>query len=191
MHQIDIINLALVRLGASSITSLTEGSTEAANASKVWTPALNSALQACRWGFNTRRQALALREEHPAGAAYAFAYGAPADLLQPYEIFQSDITKDRPIPFLHEGGLIYTDQPGAVLIYGAMTDSASDFSAQFCDALAWRIACDLAGPLTQKNSLMEYTFQRYEDSISQARAAAGNAQRPRDDKVPGYIRARG
>lgn len=191
MHQIDIINLALTRLGQSSVTSLTEGSTEAAAAAKVWDAALRAALQEFRWGFNTRRCALPLKAEKPVGAAYAYAYGAPADLAQPYEIFQEDVTRDRPIPFLYEGGLIYTDQPSAVLVYGAVEESAASFPPQFCDALAWRLASELAAPLTNKTSLMEYAANRYADSVARARASAGNAQRPRDDKIPGYIRARG
>ena len=58
MHQIDIINLALTRMGQASVTSLTEGSAEAAAAAKVWDAALRSTLQEFRWGFNTRRAAL-------------------------------------------------------------------------------------------------------------------------------------
>ena len=99
MHQIDIINLALTRMGQASVTSLTEGSAEAAAAAKVWDAALRSTLQEFRWGFNTRRAALPLKAERPAGAAYAYAYGAPVDLVRPYEIFQEDVTSDRPIPF--------------------------------------------------------------------------------------------
>ena len=191
MHQIDIINLALTRMGQASVTSLTEGSAEAAAAAKVWDAALRSTLQEFRWGFNTRRAALPLKAERPAGAAYAYAYGAPVDLVRPYEIFQDDVTSDRPIPFLYEGGLIYTDQPSAVLIYGGLEESAAAFPPQFCDALAWRLAAELAGPLTQKTSLMEYAVNRYENGVARARASAGNAQRPRDDRIPGYIRARG
>lgn len=111
--------------------------------------------------------------------------------MRPYEIFQEDVTSDRPIPFLYEGGLIYTDQPSAVLIYGGLEESAAAFPPQFCDALAWRLAAELAGPLTQKTSLMEYAVNRYENGVARARASAGNAQRPRDDRIPGYIRARG
>lgn len=191
MHQIDIINLALTRLGQSSVTSLTEGSTEAASAARVWGAALRATLEEFRWGFNTRRAVLPLKAEKPMGAAYAYAYGVPADLVRPYEIFQEDVTCDRPIPFLYEGGLIYTDQPGAVLVYGALEESAEAFPPLFCDALAWRLASELAAPLTMKASLMEYASNRYELGIHRARTSAGNARHPRDDSIPGYIRARG
>ena len=191
MHQIEIVNLALTRLGLPGVVSLTEESTEAAACAKVWDAAVRAALQEHRWGFNTRRQALALKEREPAGSAYGFAYSAPADLLQPYEIFQADVTRDRPVPFVYEGNLIFTDREGAILIYGAAVDHATAFSSQFCDALAWRVASEVAAPLTQKPSLMEYAVTRYQDSLARAKASAGNAQRPRNDKIPGYIRARG
>ena len=63
MQKIDIINLALARLGQASIASLSEGSEEAAKASAVWEGALLTTLQACRWGFNVKREPLALLEE--------------------------------------------------------------------------------------------------------------------------------
>ena len=191
MHQIEIVNLALTRLGLTSVTSLGEASAEASAAAKVWDAAVRAALQEHRWGFNTKRAALPLRMENPAGSTFLFRYGAPADLLQPYEIFQADVTQDRPIPFLFEGGDIYSDEAGAILIYGANAESAVSFSSQFCDALAWRLASELAAPLTQKTSLMEYAMGRYQDSVARAKASAGNAQRPRDEKIPSYIRARG
>lgn len=191
MQQIDIVNIALTRLGMATITGMTEGSAEAAAAEKVWEVSLSSVLQEARWGFNVRRSALALCEENPAGYPYTHAYAAPSDLLQPYGIFTPDSTAYGRTPFIYEGGRIMTDVQDAVLIYGAYMDRVSAFSARFCDALAWRLAMELAGKLTQRASLLEYATTQYKAVLTGAKAVAGNAQHPGNNTICTYIRARG
>ena len=190
MQKIDIVNLALARLGEPTINDLREGSEEAAKVHAVWDGALEATLQAYRWGFNVRRKALALQEENPAGYAYAYRYGAPAGMLQPYEIYTAQPEMGRPIPFLFEDQSIFTDEPDAILVYSVREDRCSLFTPAFRDALAWRLAGDLAMALTQRSDFAKLAQQNFNIAIDAAKAMSGNARKMKR-KVPRYIQARG
>lgn len=189
MQKIEIINLALSRLGNPTITDLKEGSDEASKAAAVWDSALESTLQAYRWGFNTRREALGLLEENPAGYPYRYRYNAPTAMLQPYEIFDEAPELGKPIPFLYEDGSIFTDKENAVLVYAYKEDRCSMFSPVFVEALSWRLVGDLAVALTQKSQFAGWAQQNYEQAIGVAKALAGNSRRPKRN-IPQYIQAR-
>lgn len=189
MQKIDIVNLALARLGQSSIASLTEGSEEAAKANAVWEGALLTTLQACRWGFNTNRQRLALQEIAPEGYPYQYRYAAPSGMLQPYEIVRP-LMVGEVIPFIFENGSIYTNEPDAVLIYGERSEKVSSFPPSFQDALAWRICGDMAMALTQRPDMARTAEDMFQKAISNARALAGMS-RAAERKTPRYIQARG
>lgn len=190
MQKIDIVNLALARLGQASIASLSEGSEEAAKASAMWDSALEVVLQSCRWGFNIRRMALALQEKDPKGSTYRFRYAQPADMLQAYEIFDGSPEEGHAIPFVVEDGSVFTDEAGAILIYGVREDRCSRFTPSFRDALAWRLCADLAVSLTQRADLARYAEQMFQNSLSRARALTGNGRRPKRVRMPQYIQAR-
>ena len=189
MQKIDIINLALARLGLPTISSLTEGSEEAAKASMCWEGAVDATLQAYRWDFNTRRTALALISEDPDGYPYRYCYGDPANMVQAYAIFDDSPGHDRIIPFIHENRCIYTDQADAILIYGVRETAVSKFSPQFNDALAWRLVGDMAMALTQRTDLAKQAEQLFQQALSKAATLAANGRR-QARRLPSYIRAR-
>ena len=190
MQKIDIINLALARLGQASIASLSEGSEEAAKASAVWEGALLTTLQACRWGFNVKREPLALLEEQPAGYQYAFRYAVPSGMLQPYAVVAAERRDDMGVPFLFENGSIFTSEPDAVLVYSVRSDKVSAFPPALQDALAWRIAGDMAMALTQRADMAELAEKMFQKAISSARALAGMSRKA-ERRTPRYIQARG
>jgi hypothetical protein len=91
---VDICNLALLRLGTrSSISALTEGSTEANACALVYPIVRDTLLAQHHWGFATRRVALADLGSPPGGVAadsydgagragdWRFRYAYPTDCL--------------------------------------------------------------------------------------------------------------
>lgn len=188
MQKIDLVNLALARLGQASIASLNEGSEEAAKANAVWEGALLTTLQAFRWGFNTQRARLALQEVAPDGYPYQYRYAAPSGMLQPYEIVRP-LMVGEVVPFIFENGSIYTDEPDAVLIYAARSDKVNSFPPAFQDALAWRLCGDMAMALTQRPDMAKMAEEMFQKAISNARALAGMARKA-ERRTPRYIQAR-
>ena len=189
MQKIDIVNLALARLGEPSISDMNEGSEEAAKVYAVWDGALEATLQAYRWGFNTKRQALGMIEENPAGYPYRYRYGAPDAMLQAYEIFDESPELGKVEPFLLEDGCVFTDKENAVLVYAVRVDQCSQFTPAFREALSWRLVGDLAIALTQDSRLAGWAQQNFEKAIDAAKALAGTSRTAKRN-IPRYIQAR-
>ena len=101
---IDICARALVMIGASPISSFTDGSTEALVASNVYTDITEAFLTRHRWRFATTQQALSLLTNTPAGR-YTYAYQIPTD---PAALQVISITvNDSVIPYARYKNYIY------------------------------------------------------------------------------------
>ena len=75
--KVDICSRALVMIGASPISSFTDGSTEALVASNVYEDIVESSLTRHRWKFATNQKQLSLLTAKPE-ARYEYAYQLPA-----------------------------------------------------------------------------------------------------------------
>ena len=76
----DICNQALVLVGANTITSFTESTTESKVASQLYESTLENLLTRCRWRFSTKQEQLSRKTNKPLGR-YSAAYTLPADAL--------------------------------------------------------------------------------------------------------------
>ncbi len=184
----DICNLALLRIGQGSrIASLDEES-EPADLCELLLPlARDDTLRAWSWPFASRRQDLALVEEEPS-TDWAYSYRVPSDYLVAIRIIPTDGRNGRArIPFEVEGdntgGLLFTDQTDAVLHYIARVENAGLFPPDFVDALAWRLAMDLAEPLARDQGRAEKAERNWKRALERAQANAANEvlNRPEPD----------
>lgn len=181
---VDICNLALTRLGASSISSLDETSTEAVKAKAVYDHVREATLRALPWGWATRTRALAQTAQTV--PPWAFAYAYPSDCLEARRLVDPT-SRNRHPPFTRASGgdgarLICTDLPRAVLVYTATITDLSVADPLFRDAMAWRLAAELAWPLTNSTDRANSTVKMYQTAIAQAAVANGNeAQAPEPD----------
>ncbi|GKX40036.1 hypothetical protein SOASR014_37750 [Pectobacterium carotovorum subsp. carotovorum] len=174
--EIEICNIALSRLGVSrSINALTEQSKEAGACSLHYEPARDAVLSDFPWNFATKRVALADLNSAPADWQYAYRY--PTDCMRLIEIMTPGTrtpTARQRIEYVTgsdadgAGKLIYTDQPSAWLKYvGSVTDT-NMFDAIFRDALAWRMAGEMAMQLTGNANLGQFALQMYAQVIASA-----------------------
>lgn len=188
MQQLEIVNLALARLGQPSISAMSEASNEAARVSAVWDNALLATQHAFRWPFLMTRVGLALVEETPDSFPYLYEYALPSDMVQAYEIVSG--IPDVHVPFLIEGSYLYTDKEDAVLVYSFKETRCSKFSPTFCDALAWRIAGDLSLSLSGSTQYAQTAEQNYQQCLSMAKAQAANSDLPKRARISRYVKAR-
>jgi hypothetical protein len=79
--QVQIVNLALGRLGARTITSMDESSPNAQKALVVWDPVFQEVLSERDWRFAKTRTQLQLSPWQPL-YGYQWAWALPADLLR-------------------------------------------------------------------------------------------------------------
>lgn len=156
---VEICNLALSHLGDSAtVTSINppEGSAQAERCKTYWPLALQIVMEAHEWGFATKRVKPALLADKD--PAWAYHYAMPHDALRvfavlppnasdDYEVNGQAVTADYQIE--REDGQIHilTDQRDALVRYIATSDDPALYPATFVEALAWKLAGMLAGPL--------------------------------------------
>jgi hypothetical protein len=176
---IEICNIALSRIAVTSaITSFTERSKEAEQCRVFYAPLRDLVLQAFPWPFAESSVALADIGSPAPGWRYRYRY--PANCLKVRDIVQpgwrGPLTADQEIPYkvgYDTGGrVIHTDQPEAVCRFTFRVEDSTFFDPQFADVLAWRLAMDLALPLSARQELQQFAAQQYQMALTIAEGSA-------------------
>ena len=174
-----ICNMALAEIGVSQqIANLTtEKGNEARVCNLYYGPMRDAVLEDYDWPFASARATLALLDEQP-NSDWGYSYRKPGDCLRAIKIDSGIRQETSPIPFQEgtddSGGLIFTDQSGAVLKYTRRITNPALFSSAFADALSLRLAAKIAGPLGRRKNLQLEKMREYQLQISQAGANAQN-----------------
>lgn len=178
----DICNLALLRIGQRAFLDSLDGQDLASRTSKVlYTVARDSVLASAPWPFATRRVTLAaLDGVERSGWSYVFAY--PSDCLSVRGIvvgFRVPTLEQRGAYAIHldddgTGKVIVADGSAVELEYTARVESVGLFSPLFVDALAWKLAADLAPALAGKPEMIDMATRNFEFALARALAADFN-----------------
>lgn len=177
--QVDIVNLALTRLGVRTITSteIEEQSNEPARrAAAVWNLVRQSVLRDHAWGFALKSSALSEAESDAVVPNWSHIYLYPSDCLRAWTLFNSTFTSPQPFEKLLDGDhlIIACNLPDAVLRYSTDVEDTSLWDAAYVDAFAWRLAAELAKPLAGDDGKMNDMLQAYLMSLGQAKASDAN-----------------
>jgi len=192
--EVDICNLALSHIGASAtIASLTEQSEEAFHCNLLYADTRDTLLRAHPWGFATRHLALSDVGTPPGNWSYRYSY--PNDCLFIREILQ---VTDNGDPIEYEVGLsdaynsrvILTNQETATLIYTYKATNTLVFDPMFVTALAWKIASEVAMPLTRDEKRMTAAYQMYLSTLSEAKTFNSNESHIDRNKEASWISGR-
>lgn len=186
---IEICNVALSRVAHTQpIVSFTEHSKAAELCAVLFAPLRDLVLSAFPWPFAESIAYLADIGTPAPGWAYRYRY--PGDCLRVREIIQPgqrrSLSADMQIPYkigYDVGGkVIHTDQPDAGVRFTFRVQDSTFFDPQFADALAWRLAMDLALPLSSKPDLQQFAAQQYQLALTVAEGAA--FEESQDDPEP-------
>lgn len=176
--EVAICNMALAEIGrGAQITSLDEAS-QAARACKLRYPyARDACLRAYDWNFAARRAALPKNAVAPA-FEYANAYDLPADCLLVRSVLDGDAER-----WVVEGRQILTDMGDPLFVkYTALVPETARFDPLFVEALAARIASDIAVQLSESVSRAQGLWQVYQSKLVEARRR--DAQEGQPDGFP-------
>lgn len=153
--KVDICSTALVMIGANTITSFSDNSTEANVCNVVYEDILKSALTRHRWRFATEQSQLSLLSSAPTGR-YAYAYQLPTspELLQLITLTVNDIV----IPYERYGDKVFLDNYGSsstvVCDYIYRADE-SEFPPHFILALEYTLASLFAGSIARDSGMIK------------------------------------
>jgi len=163
-----ICNSALIKLGATTIMSLTEGSRNANLCLEQYDKLRDDLLRAHVWNFATRRTKLARLTAAPA-YGFAHAYQLPVDWMRTIAVHDNDGGAGA-VRYRIEGRRILTDASDIWLKYIGRVDDANEMDAAFREALAWKIAIDLAVPITQSTTALREAEDGFRRALVKARS---------------------
>lgn len=204
--EVDIANVALLRIGQLvTIADLAEDTPHAEAVRAIFTHTRDAVLEAFAWPFATFRATLnviASAEDDPDDenlrTGWAFTYQVPNLCIAPRYIYPGTNTpgEGEEVPFDVEGDeqrgkVLLSDEPEAELVYTKLVDTPARWSPMFRDALATRLAADLALSVAKKPQLGFALHQLFERAIARAAAAQGNQGKKAPAADAQYIRDRG
>lgn len=180
---VEIVNLALTKLGANSITSFTDAVKEAREPARIYEMQRDNEVRAHFWRFATARATLPALSTAPE-FGYRTAYQLPVDCLRVIAVGDFApgnsrwlyITGTDNEEYQVEGNTIVTDNgissgqsPPLRIRYSKRVTDATMFDACFVEALACKLAIELANALTSATQADLQKFQLgYQKAISDA-----------------------
>lgn len=196
--EVDICNIALGRIGVKAWIESLNGSSEAARACKVYYGhSRDAVLSAFPWPFATRRATLAAAS----GVTYSgwsYAYALPSDFLHAQHLWMGSRSPrvDERAAFALEsttssGRVLISDLEDAELVYTARVEVVTSYPPLFVEALAWKLAADLAMPLSAKRDLAIAARAAYPVALNDAAAASLRGEAGEMDPESELISVRG
>lgn len=191
---VSICNMALARIGqGKSITSLTESSQAAATCSAFYEQVRDEVLVEFPWPFALRRVTLALVASDP-NEDWAYSYRRPTDCLTARRVLAGTSRRSKPLVWEpggdDAGGLVFTDEAEAALEYVARVENPAVFPPKFVNALAWRLAMELAPVLQESPAYADVAERKYKDALAKATVHAANEGVPDPEGDGTFIDAR-
>lgn len=192
--QTSIVNLAGVRIGAEgSILTIDDNKKLARVAKAAWDIALEATLAAHPWNFAIKRALLPALVDAPA-FGYAYQYQRPTGLLRLVEIADIDVWEEcrgAPPPYQYEGDKILTNLGAPLALrYVARIDDTGLYSPQFVDALTYRLAQEIALPMTESGATRDRMQAAFEACFGDAKGTDGRENPPEIPPEDEWISAR-
>lgn len=171
ISEVTICNSALDILGANVIVSLDEETEEARLCRRNYPLVLADCLATHFWNFSIRRVELS---ELPDPPVFEFEnrYALPGDCVR---VIALDPERE---DFKIEGKELITDADSAMIKYISNDVNPSEFSPQFVEGLAYKLASKLAYPLVQSVSLSTALNNKADQMLRIARGTDGQEGTP-------------
>lgn len=194
---VGIYNLALNAVGErNNISSPTETSRQAEVCNLWYETVRDHILSAAPWPEATRQDYLAELSEQDdhiwtAGEprqGYRFSYALPSDCLRPRYLtnFSKFLLTER-----DNVKRVNTNTENAILVYTAVQENISLWSADFKMSVIYGLAAHICTPLSGKPSRAKMLGDKANEFITTARVNAANSDNETHESIPEWIRARG
>lgn len=204
LSQLDVSNLALVEIPASTIVSVNENSLSAVEARRCFGPVVSEFLEEFGYDLAVTRDALAVTD-NSRSSEWGYAYTAPSNMAFPLRLIPDftsaagavvllagqtlapvgNLAGPDPyrIPYIIAEGIIYANEPGATLEYVRDDPSLALFPAMMIRAIALEMAARMVMPLLKSESREKVLIGKAE--VARQRAIAANLNRkPNSTQLP-------
>ena len=181
---VDVVNVALRRVGASRITSLSENDASAVVANDLFDAIVDDLFRQHAWNFATKRAKLAQLVEEPT-FEFDHAYTMPANWIRTISVHPNSAgagTMFYREEQLDDKRVILTSADDVYLRYVARVTDPNLWSTDFRNAVSMILARDFAIPLGNSNT-MHINFDKLSRS-ARARARSSDAMGSSPERRP-------
>jgi len=196
---VDIANEALNIIGANTISALDENSKAAIVVNQRYSTIRDSVFRDHPWNCLMSRATLAQDTETP-DFGYTYQYTLPTlpYCLRVLEFSngtssypQDNMTNNTGGPvFVVEGRKLLTDEGTVKIRYIARVEDPNEYDASLIDALAAKIATEICYSITGSASLVNTTFQLYQQKLSVAKNVDATEGAPQRIEASDFIESR-
>jgi len=185
---VQICNQALAKLGAQRITDLLDDTRNARVLNAIYDIKRDAELAAHPWTFAITRAQIPASSTVPS-FGWSYKYPLPADCLRLVEIGEAWADYD-PAGFEVEGNAVLTDGASPLKIrYVQRVTNSGLYAPLFVEALACRLAAEVAEELTQNLSKREAAWAERKQAIAEARRINAIERPPQRSQPTSWERA--
>tara|TARA_R100000458_G_C8256465_1_gene232535 strand:- start:974 stop:1603 length:630 start_codon:yes stop_codon:yes gene_type:complete len=181
MDKTGIANLALSNLGEARIQSLTEDSARARACSARIDNVIETVLRMHVWNSALERSKLISAETPVFGWNYSFQL--PADCIRVVEV-------DPVSKYQVEKKNILSNETTLYLLYVANPTDINNLDSLLAEAIAMKLAVEVAESLTSKAGLKQEMLQRFIVSLQEARSANSKDRTPEHRERSSWLDAK-
>jgi len=176
ISKIDICNQGLVLIGANTIASFTDNTTESKVANQLYETTLRSMLTKARWRFATKQAQLSKLATNPLDK-WDSAYQIPNDAILIHTLTVSDnvIVFDR----YNEELYTNTGTNDTVVCHYTYQPHEAEFPDYFTQALVFELASLFAGAIARNDNLSILYQKRAQQQLVLARSMESQTQTTR------------
>lgn len=160
--EVQICNNALIKLGADTITSLSDNTKSARLCNTMYSIVRDEVLRSHLWNFAIGRQQLSQLSTAPS-FEFSYQYQLPTDCLRAVRLYNSVE------PFRVEGRKLLTDSNSVSLIYIKKETDVGLYDSVFSDILATKLASEIAYSITKNSGLSQSLKQEYDIKLKHAK----------------------
>lgn len=192
ISEVSISNSALSKIGADTILTLNDNTTQGRLANQQYAKVRDSLLQEHPWKFAVGRKELALSATYTPAFEYEKAFQLPEDLLRlietdldrvSYEAWDTEIDTNTELRYL-------VTNADSVKIKYISKVSEAHFTPLFAEVLAARLAAEWAYAITQNASLAQLLDSKYKEKLREARSMSAMEASPKQVEADEWFNSR-
>lgn len=168
--KVSISNQALVKCGANTISSFTDGSHEANTCSTMYENVKNGLLYYTFWNFAVTKKALNKLVETPTDASYTFVHSLPGDVVRVKGMI--DKNGYAIVDYSIENNKVYSNTEVLNIEYVQKLDE-DDFPVFFIEALIAKLSAEINESITGVGSLTRRLTEEFQLKLRASRIADG------------------